>query len=144
MVHRSEAAMPLKHWSILIAALISAVPAAAAARTPETHGQGPISVSATGRLPGVPPIAAARENSDLAARAEARTATVETADGGLCVLTQDLFGFQTARVLRLAPDGSAAPGWPAAGIDVANAAGDQLITLMTADGAGGVLVCWSD
>lgn len=61
--------------------------------------------------------------------------------GGAFLVWVEGFLPASAWVLRLAADGSVAPGWPARGIGVSDVAGqDQVVAVE--DGAGGVLVAW--
>lgn len=45
---------------------------------------------------------------------------------------------------RLASSSATAPGWPATGLLVCGAAGDQFNPVMVSDGAGGAIIAWAD
>ena len=46
--------------------------------------------------------------------------------------------------LRLTADGDPAPGWPATGVAMTTAAGNRQLGAMVSDGAGGVILGWSE
>jgi hypothetical protein len=56
----------------------------------------------------------------------------------------DYNDYEDIRLLRLGPDGTPRPGWPAEGVVVCNAAGLQECKGVLADGAGGVYITWED
>src|SRR5262249_33535481 len=47
-------------------------------------------------------------------------------------------------VQRVTASGATAPGWPATGRAVCTATGDQVLPVAIADGAGGVIIAWTD
>jgi hypothetical protein len=65
--------------------------------------------------------------------------------GGLLVAWTDLrSGERDIYLQRITPLGTSAPGWPAGGLEVCAANGDQRGVSIVSDGAGGAFVAWED
>ncbi len=65
--------------------------------------------------------------------------------GGMLVCWSDPRGGSLdIYVQRLTSSGAVAPGWPAGGLLVCGAAGDQYSSSMVSDGAGGAVLAWTD
>ena len=64
--------------------------------------------------------------------------------GGAFLIWTELTGLSRVYIKRVQDDGSAAPGWPADGLLVSSAGGEQDEASLVADGIGGVIVGWGD
>ena len=68
--------------------------------------------------------------------------------GGVIVVWQDHRDFFATRTdiyaQRVMADGTIAPGWPADGLPVCTAPGDQWLPQVVADGTGGAILVWED
>jgi len=103
-------------------------------------------------MPGWPatglPVAAGPGRQEVAALCEDGAGGVylawSDARAGAGLPYPDYREYDDIRVLRLGPDGSPRPGWPADGVVVCDAAGLQDCKGVQADGAGGVFVTWDD
>lgn len=56
----------------------------------------------------------------------------------------DYLPYLDIRMLRLTADGAIHPGWPAEGLVISDAPGEQFLPFLLPDGAGGVFVSWQD
>lgn len=64
--------------------------------------------------------------------------------GAFVAFTDDGSGNQDIFLQRVTSRGETAPGWPAAGLAICSASGDQILPVAISDGAGGVIVAWED
>ena len=78
-------------------------------------------------------------------RGPASRVSVPDGAGGLYVAWADVRdGSGDIFLLRVTNSGAVAPGWPAGGLPVCNAPGDQFEATLLPDGSNGVLVLWID
>ena len=72
-------------------------------------------------------------------------AMLRAADGGLLVSWSEMVEGQTSvKLVRLSPAGSLVPGWPTAGVTVADSSAALSPPAMLPDGGGGVVLAWED
>ena len=86
-------------------------------------------------LPVAPPATGAQINPSIVA---------DGAGGALIAWMDSRSGNGDIYVQHVTAAGTVAPGWPSSGLAVCTAANDQYPPVAVADGAGGVLVAWSD
>ena len=74
-----------------------------------------------------------------------RPVAIPDGAGGVYVAWEDFRGADLdIYANRLTATGQLSPGWPAGGVKVCNAAGDQTAPALALDGAGGVFLAWQD
>ena len=69
-------------------------------------------------------------------------------DSGGCIVmwcdARDSLNLYDIYAQRLTPEGNIAPGWPINGLAICRAPGNQVLPTGVRDGAGGVMLAWSD
>jgi len=101
-------------------------------------------ILATGSLDPTWPVGGATIAAGPGAQTSARGAP--DGDGGAFVVWQDTRGGPSPDIYaqHLLVNGSLAPGWPANGVAICSAIGEQRFPTLAPDGAGGMLAGWED